>query len=98
MPGIPTNDEQKAYQESLGVQLKDMKDPEMEFDVMEDVYSNMDKILTYEIRESRITPCANHPTKRIQYICKTDRLGLCAQCLFPHYKQSHEILSLEEVI
>lgn len=50
----------------------------MEFDIMEDVLSNMEKFKNYEIRESRITPCVNHPTKRIQYICKDERMGLCA--------------------
>jgi len=45
------------------IRVTEIPDPEMEFDVMEDVLTNMTKFKTYEIRENRITPCANHPTK-----------------------------------
>jgi tRNA/tmRNA/rRNA uracil-C5-methylase (TrmA/RlmC/RlmD family) len=68
----------------------------MNLDVIEDVMTNMFK--DYDIRESRVTPCVNHSGKRIQYFCKTERFGICGNCLFEHYKKEHEVLSLEKTI
>lgn len=53
---------------------QDPGDPQLEIDVMEDVISNLAKFKTYELSDNsnRVTPCVNHPQKRIQYICKTE--------------------------
>jgi hypothetical protein len=45
-----------------------------------------------------INPCPQHPENEVRYICKTERLCLCATCVFIHYKKQHEILSLEDTV
>jgi len=35
--------------------------------------------------------CKIHPEKNVEYICKTEHLGLCSKCLYSHYKEGHQI-------
>ena len=39
--------------------------------------------------------CINHPTNVMEYICETEKLGFCSECLFKHYQLGHEIISIE---
>lgn len=38
-----------------------------------------------------------HPDKPVEYICKTERVGLCSKCLYSHYKEGHQITWIKEI-
>ena len=33
----------------------------------------------------------------VEYICKTERIGLCSKCLYSHYKEGHQISCIKEI-
>ena len=71
---------------SPGLVVDDLPEVNVEFGVMEDVLSNMEKFKDYTIPDHQYTPCRNHPGNRINYICKDEKLGICSLCLYPHFK------------
>jgi hypothetical protein len=49
-----------------------------------------------ESMASMKNPCRQHPLNEIEYICKSDKEGLCSDCVLVHEKLHHEILPLDK--
>jgi hypothetical protein len=44
-----------------------------------------------------INPCPKHYNKEIEYIDKTEKKGLCRDCLLPAQDLNHEVLTMQDV-
>jgi len=49
-------------------------------------------------QHSKQVTCQMHPECNVEYICKTERIGLCSKCLYSHYKEGHQIQCIKDML
>ncbi len=70
----------------------------LDFNIFQDVQKNMkpeqaaihqssrDNIDPQPTNAQKVkNPCVKHPYNHMEYICHTERIGICSECLFEHY-------------
>ena len=45
-----------------------------------------------------VNPCPNHPDREVAFIDKTERVGLCGECISAQYRLRHEVLSVDDTV
>lgn len=42
--------------------------------------------------------CINHPYNNIEFIVQDQKIGVCSDCIYDHYKQGHKLISVNDTI